>query len=299
MRARPTMERKRRLNRIFARRKNRRIKTRAISQSAPRMKEHKRRPSLSRVAKGVLKKTLKLLAVLFVVTAIGAGGFYSYRRVMASNYFSVVHLEFDGVKHANPQELKRLVSSSLGRHILTVDLKMLERSVRSHPWVKSVQVSRELPRTIRFKIEEHTPRALLLMGHLYLVSRAGRVFKRADFGEQGGLPVVTGIERLTYINHPQAAHGLVKRALKVLDIVEAGRRLPLSEVHITPAGDVTLFLERGGAAIRLGRTVRKQQLLKLDQVLAALGPEAEKARIYYLDNEAHTERVTVRMNTAQ
>jgi hypothetical protein len=49
----------------------------------------------------------------------------------------------------------------------------------------------------------------------------------------------------------------------------------------------------------MGNEITDERLKKLDAVWTALGPDSSGARVVYLDNEARTNRVTVRMNSYQ
>jgi len=182
-----------------------------------------------------------------------------------------------------------------GKNILTLELEALRRTVLAHPWVRDARIERELPGTIVVQVREHKARALLMMGHLYLVNRKGQVFKRAELDEAVGMPVITGITRMDYLNHPERAREQISKALDSLDRYYDKVRPPLSEIHIGKRGEVTLHLQRGGLAVRMGEELTDERLAKLDAVWTALGPEVRRARAIFLDNVARKDRVTVRM----
>jgi cell division protein FtsQ len=244
---------------------------------------------------GVVLMILKAVVLVALLVGVGIGGYWGYKRVMVSDYFAVQRLEITGVRRAPEREIQRLVKTARGRNIFTVDLSMLRRSIQAHPWVKHAQVERELPNILRVTIVEHRAQALLVLGHLYLVSNEGQVFKRAEAEELEGLPVITGIPRLMYLNHPQQARKRIQTALGALDRYYSKVRPTLSEVHVNDREEVTLILRRGGMALRMGQELTDERLSKMDAVWAALGPEAEYARVLFLDNEARADRVVARM----
>lgn len=246
---------------------------------------------------GVGWMILKVAALVVFLAGVGMGGYWGYQRVMTSDYFAVKRLEIDGVRRASEREIQRLVSTVRGHNIFTVDLSMLRRSIQAHPWVRRAKVERELPESIRVTIVEHRARALLVLGHLYLVSNEGQIFKRAEAEELEGLPVITGVPRLMYLNHPQQARERIQTALGALDRYYSKVRPTLSEVHVNDREEVTLILRRGGMALRMGRELTDERLSKMDAVWAALGPEVEYARVLFLDNEARADRVVARMGS--
>jgi cell division protein FtsQ len=233
-----------------------------------------------------------------VLLGAGMGGYLSYQRLMTSDTFRIQAIRVEGARNAPAEELQRLAQDLLGRHIFNADVAAARAAVMEHPWVRSASLHRRLPDTVVVEVQEHEPRALLLIGHLYLVNPEGQVFKRAAVGETAGLPVITGLARLDYLNNPQAAGERIRRALAALERYGQGRgRPPLSEINVSPRGTVTLFLQRGGVALHFGNGVSEDRLQKLDAVWAALGPETGRARAVFLDNEAHRSRVTVRMGS--
>jgi cell division protein FtsQ len=243
-----------------------------------------------------LVATFKVLLVLAVMAGCASAGYWGYRTVVKSSYFVVEQIEFAGVSHAPPEELRKLLSWVRGYSIFRLPMREAKRRIESHPWVAGVTLSRQLPRTLHVEVAEHEPVAAVLLGHLYLVNARAQVFKRASMAELEGLAIITGIERLDYLNRSPKVNRSLERALEVLERYQGKASRPvLSEVHVGDPEAVTLFLREGGAAIRLGRKLTEHKLRQLDSVLAALGPEARRARAVYLDHEKSTDRVVVRM----
>lgn len=242
----------------------------------------------------------KLLLLCALLAATGFGGYHGYRRVAASTYFNVKSIEVTGTRRAPRSELVRSVESSRGRSLFAVDLKAIARAVEGHPWVKRADVRRELPDRLVIEVTEHRAQAVLLLGHLYLVGEDGEVFKRAALDEVEGLPVITGVDRLSYLNEPAAARARVVRGLEALRrYYDGAPRPPLSEVNVGEREQVTLYL-RHGVAVRLGAAgADPTRLKRFDRVWAALGPDTQRVRVVYLDNEIRTDRVTVRFGTTE
>jgi len=286
--------------RLLSRQANRRLRSRTKQQEAQEAQEAQPAPAmdLRRMAASVLGLLLfavKVVVLLVLLCGAVIGGYYTYQRVMHSTYFHVTQIDVRSTRRAPTDQIHRLVRSVLGQNILSLDLGALRRAVQGHPWVRDVRFERELPHTLRVQVTEHRARALLLMGHLYLVNREGQVFKRADADESVGMPVITGISRMTYLNHPATARQQITKALDTLDRYYARVRSPLSEVHVGEHGELTLHLKQGGGAVRVGDEMTNGQLKQMDAVWAALGPEIHRARVVFLDNVARPDRVTVRM----
>lgn len=289
---RKTVKRTFSLWRLFGTRQNRRLQEK---------KGQPRQPMNWRAAgNSALSATLfaaRATAVALVLLVAGAGGYMAYDRLMGSSKFMVKKVRVDGTWRAKAAQIKRLAAKVSGRHIFSADLRAARHAVVSHPWVKDARVYREYPDTIAVEITEHQAKALLLIGHLYLVDTQGQVFKKAGPAESEKLPVITGISRLEYLNKPEAAGPKLTAALAVLDRYRSMHRPPLSEVNVGPRDSITLYLRRNGVALRFGSEVNSERLKKLDAVWAALGPETRRVRVVFLDNEMRTDRVTVRMGS--
>ncbi len=92
----------------------------------------------------------------------------------------------------------------------------------------------------------------------------------------------------------------MKRALEALKrYYDGAPRPPLSEVAVGERDQLTLFLRQGGVALRLGASASDARLKRFDRVWAALGPDTQRVRVVYLDNEIRADRVTVRFGTSE
>jgi len=303
MNRRKTIERRRfSLARLLGRGpRNRRLRQRRVTRSeseAPRPPRDWR--ALGARVGRIALHAFKGLALCAALAAVGLGGYYGYLRASRSTYFHVKSIEVTGTRRAPRSEIVRSVESTRGRSLFSVDLKAIARAARGHPWVKRAVVRRELPDRLVIEVTEHKAEAVLLLGHLYLVGDDGEAFKRAALDEAVGLPVLTGIARPAYLNEPAASRARVVRALETLRrYYDGAPRPPLSEVNVGDRDQVTLFLRQGGIALRLGSGVGETRLKRFDRVWAALGPDTQRVRVVYLDNEIRADRVTVRFGTTE
>lgn len=242
----------------------------------------------------LLKACVRPVLFLGLAAGMAWGGARAYRWLLTSPSFVVRTIRIEGTVRADADDLRYRIGLEPATNIFQIHKSTVDRDVESHPWVKSATVHRELPRTIVVRVTEHEPRAVVLLGHLYLSDANGRLFKRAVLGETEGLVVVTGLDRVTFLEDRYAAEARIREALRLLDRYERPGRPRLSEVAIDPGGGFTLYTYAGATQLRLGKESLDRGLRRLDLVLGALGPDLPRARIIHLDGSAR--RVAVRLS---
>lgn len=209
-----------------------------------------------------------------------------YAYATTSPRFEVRGLVYEPTSHVDDMRLRELLALQPGTNILSLDLEELAARVAADPWVAKAKVVRVLPDSLQVTVEEHEPRAVLLLaGRLVLVDGEGNAFKPLDDGERGRLPVITGFDDPALRDDPEVARERVLRGLRALEAYEAKRRPRLSELHVGDFGDVTLYTAELGTQLRLGRGEVEPALARFDALRAALGEEAEKLALVHLDGE--------------
>ncbi|MEM9459208.1 MAG: FtsQ-type POTRA domain-containing protein [Myxococcota bacterium] len=209
-----------------------------------------------------------------------------YAYATTSPRFEVRGLHYEPTAHVDDARLRELMALSPGTNILSLDLDAIAARVVASPWVARASVVRVLPDSLQVTVEEHEPRAVLLLGgRLWLVDGEGQPFKALEAGERGRLPVLTGFEQASWLGRPDAMRERVARGLAALAAYDGKRRPRLSELHIGEAGELTLYTARMGTQLRLGRGPVEPALARYDALRAALGEEAEKLALVHLDGE--------------
>ncbi|MEJ7732579.1 MAG: hypothetical protein WKG00_25670 [Polyangiaceae bacterium] len=112
------------------------------------------------------------------------------------------------------------------------------------------------------------------------------------------LPVVSGILPDKVANDRAGAVLEVKRVLDVAeDLERAGvaKRWPIQELHLEKDGALVVTVGREAIALHLGHGPYRDKLDQLRSVLSELSRRKANASVVFLDNDAHPERVVVRM----
>lgn len=246
-----------------------------------------------------VKRALTVLVTLAVVVGLALAGFVTYRWALSSPTFALRHVTYAGNERATSAELAKLSGLSLGQNIFKLDLPNVRRSLLLHPWVKSVSIERHLPRGLSVQVKEHVPKAMALLSELYLINAEGVPFKRVQAGDSYNLPLITGLDRDSYVSAPEETQGKLSLAMRASDAYQkssASKVHSLSEVRLTPEG--ICLVVGSGQEIYLGEGALSEKMARLSTVWATLESRALTAETIRLDNRVRPGWVAVKVTGA-
>jgi cell division protein FtsQ len=195
--------------------------------------------------------------------------------------------------------LCKLLGVQPGDNLFAVDLVPAERRLAEHPWIETVALLRKLPATLELDLVEYRAKALALLGdQLYLVTDRGHPIVPFDLDERGDYAIVSGVglDELT-IDRARA----LERIAQGVDILELYQRSSLAQtydaqqVHLGSDGSIELVIGELGVSLMFGKGPLEQKLLMAARVLGKVRAQGELPKVVFLDNEAHPERVVVRL----
>jgi hypothetical protein len=140
--------------------------------------------------------------------------------------------------------------------------------------------------------------ALVNLDVLYLVDDMGRVFKRWAKEDPLPSPVITGISREHYIEHPKQVEMILCDAVDLSNRYKSGalqKLAPLDEVHREADGGFALTAGADPVYIKFGRGPYRKKLARLSTLMARLAREGGRPAIIFFDNEVRPDRITVKM----
>lgn len=134
---------------------------------------------------GRSRRTVLALALVAVILAIPLS-IYLWGR--SSQSFVVEQIVVSGQRRVSRREVERLLSSRyLGENLFTIRTADVRETLSVFPYVADVVIDRDYPETLRVRITEYRPTALLLAdGAWYVLSSEGRVVARLDSPDGNG-----------------------------------------------------------------------------------------------------------------
>ncbi len=218
---------------------------------------------------------------------------------LTSPRFAIAEVNLLGGKRVAAEAVRADAGIEVGGNIFALDTALAERKLLENPWISEARVTRDLPRSLRVEIKEREPAALTVFAErLYLVTVEGEPFKELAAGDPADFPLITGAS-IDGLSRDRARElDRVKIGLSVLEQygrLGLSKTQPAQEVHLADSGDVVLTVGKEGITFELGRDGYRRKLLMGEQVVAEMRRKGRSPGIVFLDNQAHPERVVVRM----
>jgi cell division protein FtsQ len=247
-----------------------------------------------------LATALRLGLGLALVIGVSIAVASSVRHyALTSPRFAIQEVNLLGGKRVSPQMAQEQGGIVAGSNIFALDTALAERKLLENAWISQARVTRDLPRSLRVEIKEREPVALAVFSErLYLVTADGEPFKELAAGDPADFPIITGVS-VEGLSRDRARE--IDRVKEGLSVLEQYGRVPLSktqpaqEVHLADSGDVVLTAGKEGITFELGRDGYRRKFLMGEQVVGEMRRKGRAPGIVFLDNQAHPERVVVRM----
>ena len=211
---------------------------------------------------------LALCALLAVGLAAPWWGPHVLRRF---SVFSVRRVEVSGARLLAPHQVLAASGIRAGES-LWGDAEAWEAALRQHPAVAEARVSRVLPGTLKIRVEEKQPVALVELGTLWPATAGGEVLPVDPARAKVDLPLVRG--RPEQLDTATLALLAEAGRLQQLDPELMAR---VSEVRAGAGGGILLVLSRPYAVVALPRAAGQARLLELRAVLADVERRATPA----------------------
>lgn len=123
------------------------------------------------------QKFLKWAANIAFVLVLLAAAAWIFDRTRRDDRFAVSNVQIAGLKNTSAKAFGAIADQYDGANLFRIDIARLQRELQTLPWIASVAVEKELPSTLRIRVRERTPVALVeRRGSLSYADAAGHVF---------------------------------------------------------------------------------------------------------------------------
>jgi len=225
---------------------------------------------------------LFLGAILLVAVIVG-GGFVMLicQGVSRSVFFQVDKVDITGCQRLNTRDVLSWSGLDIKTNLWTLRTKRVKKQLEKNNWIETATVKRKWPNTLQLKIRERVPIAIINQGPgLVYVDKKGVIISPVLHTDSLDFPVITGWEK-NKKNQEQQGTEWLQGALGFINYAGGGNpvlpRQNISEIHIGPDGQLTLYLADNPFPIYLGQGGMKKKYSRLTKVLSWLYRKKEFA----------------------
>jgi cell division septal protein FtsQ len=224
-----------------------------------------------------------VIGVLVVVTAT-----WLYHRTQSDARFAVRHIEVSGAVHTTHASLDDITNRYVGMNLFRIDISRVQRDIGALPWVRRVDIQKNLPDTLRIDISERQPVALV------------RSLDRLQYVDVDGVTIApltptTGDDDLPVISGAAGGEELNRSIAFVVGLrAHDGEALKrISEVRPVAPRGFALFDRELAAVVYVNDGELTRKLRQLDSIVRAEG--LGRASVAYADLRFN-DRIIVKPN---
>ena len=112
-----------------------------------------------------------------LVAALVVGGVWAWKHTQSDPSFAVRTIEVDGAVHTPRVALQQATQRYNGLNLFQIDIARVQHDLRGLGWVRRIDIEKKLPDTLRIKITERKPVALVRVNdRLLYVDEEGTPF---------------------------------------------------------------------------------------------------------------------------
>ncbi len=223
-------------------------------------------------------RLLVILRTCALVAAVLLGGLWVWRHMRSNERFAVRTIELVGAKHTPKEALDRATQRYVGLNLFQIDIDRVQRDLTGLGWVRRIDIEKQVPDTLRVKITERTPVALVRIDErLMYVDEEGAAFAE--------LSPRVGDDDLPLIVDARGAE-LARSVELLLMLKQRDRELysRISEVWPIPPRGFALFDRELGAVVYANAENISTKYRNLYAVLSAENhPRIEYADLRFAD----------------
>jgi len=215
-----------------------------------------------------------------------------------------IRLAVHGTAMTTPEEIRKLAALPDSASLADLDLGVISARIRRHPFVRSVELTRNPPDELDASVSERTPIAVVVTDGSgdYYVDRDGVILPHRASVSVFDLPVITGVG--ADIRLEPGRKVLVPRFQQALEVLYAAETMGeglyhlISEISIARKQDLILYTIENGIPVIFGPAAGAERKLKyFDAFWRDIVLKTGSAHLEYIDVR-FAERVIVKWKDA-
>ena len=202
-----------------------------------------------------------------------------YQGLSRSVFFQIDKVDITGCQRLNTAQVLSWSGLGINTNLWSLRTSKLRRHLEKHSWIETAMVKRKWPNELLIKIRERVPVAIINQeSGLHYIDKKGVVISPVLPSDGLDFPIITGREQNGRTSSMENASWL-QDALDFIKYAGSGNPvLPkqnISEIHVGPEGQLTLYLADNPFPIYLGKGEMKKKYSRLNKVLTWLYKKKE------------------------
>lgn len=198
----------------------------------------------------------RTLSLIVLMSMMSLTFILAHDLLTQCDMFKAENIRVTGQQRLTVEEILKHAGVHAQTNIFSVNLKLARQRLISHPWIAEADIRRKLPGSLRIRVVEHIPLAILDLGRKFVLNTKGDVFKEWSESDPDNLPIISGLA-FSDLKLPQESPVLSYQA--VMAVLTLGQKngcvLPnhrIDVIHVDRESGLTLSALNPVKTIRLG-----------------------------------------------
>jgi len=202
-----------------------------------------------RLQVGRRRKRLRVGGVVLLVAALVAGAIALYR----SDLFAVEQIDVAGATRLTQEQVRALAAIQPDATLLRLPAREIEQRLERSAWVASAEVSRDYPDTVRIRVVERTPAALVDAGGstLWEIDSSGVWLAPRSADATSSLVLIRDVPGLDPVAGRRTGSEALQNALEIAQRLDPYMRSVVRTV-VAPAIDKTALITTDDVEVFVG-----------------------------------------------
>jgi cell division protein FtsQ len=106
-------------------------------------------------------RLLRIARNAILAALLGVAALWAYRQTQSDARFAVTKLEIVGAVHTRRAAIDAVTQRYVGLNLFKIDIARVQHDLGALPWIARIDIEKELPGTLRIRIAERQPVALV------------------------------------------------------------------------------------------------------------------------------------------
>lgn len=212
----------------------------------------------------VIVKCTSLLGIIIGTTIIG----------MTSSVFNITEIVVEGNNGVQKETIIHLSGVQIGENIFKINTKNIISNIKNNTYIKNVEINRELPTTLKIKVNERNSKYMLeCAGNYIYIDNQGYLLELTEVALD--VPIITGAEATEeeLLEIKRLGTRDLSKLSDVLKITETANSYKLyqyiDKIDVTNSKDYIVYMQEFDKTIHIGDTSDlNNKLLHLREILS-------------------------------